>query len=566
MSRGWGGRVSALGVAVGVVVAGLALVARPAAASGRAGAASASDATRSVPGPRHAGMPRIAGALRDGGVVRAAGLSWKPGRLPKGDRLLSFAVGYQWQSCASAAASSCRPAADSTRTPFAARRYIVGHADVGRELRVVETAAETVETDPATFSFSVIRTSATVAAHRRAAGFPAGGTPLTEFVNGVPEQRTGSDSEYFGVDPPHYAAGSGRPAMSYRIDGGRWRRLQASGVFYTGKLGVGEHTVAVRTSDLAGASLLPFSWRVTRLPAPLACRRPGSRGACWLPPHLNSAGKPMRWDWQIGRVTPLERTGASAVDFYDIDGFLTTPAEVRAIRTRWQAATLPHPRTACYLDLAWEDYRPDGSPGQRAGFPAAALGNVYFGFPQERWVDFRQLNALKPMIDARLEMCARKGFDAVELDDIDSFDPPSTTGFHLTAGDAQNLLAYAFNEIHRLGMAGLWKNSPLLSRWGLRYADGAVVEECYTFGPCSAWRDFSTDKTAAQPSGKWVGEVEYGADHFVCDPGQTGPKCEGRRSFASFCRNVYAPAYGFSAMKLDVDLDGKTFLPCPAGR
>jgi len=28
---------------------------------------------------------------------------------------------------------------------------------------------------------------------------------------------------------------------------------------------------------------------------------------------------------------------------------------------------------------------------------------------------------------------------------------------------------------------------------------------------------------------------------------------------------VYAPSYGFSAMKLDVNLDGGTFLPCPAG-
>ena len=71
----------------------------------------------------------------------------------------------------------------------------------------------------------------------------------------------------------------------------------------------------------------------------------------------------MRWDWQIGRVTPLQRTGKRAVDIYDIDGFLTTPAQVRAIHTRWQAATMPHPKTVCYLDLAWEDYRPDGSPG-----------------------------------------------------------------------------------------------------------------------------------------------------------------------------------------------------------
>jgi Glycoside-hydrolase family GH114 len=38
------------------------------------------------------------------------------------------------------------------------------------------------------------------------------------------------------------------------------------------------------------------------------------------------------------------------------------------------------------------------------------------------------------MLDERIRMCARKGFDAVELDDIDGFDPPSTTGFHLTPG------------------------------------------------------------------------------------------------------------------------------------
>ena len=55
------------------------------------------------------------------------------------------------------------------------------------------------------------------------------------------------------------------------------------------------------------------------------------------------------------------------------------------------------------------------------------------------------------MLDERIAMCARKGFDAVELDDIDSFDPPSTTGFHLTPGDAQNFLAFADNPIHRPG-------------------------------------------------------------------------------------------------------------------
>src|SRR5215469_7787849 len=49
--------------------------------------------------PRHRGTLRVTGHLRDGGTVRAAGLSWRPSRLPRGDRLLSFEVGYYWHAC-----------------------------------------------------------------------------------------------------------------------------------------------------------------------------------------------------------------------------------------------------------------------------------------------------------------------------------------------------------------------------------------------------------------------------------------------------------------------------------
>jgi hypothetical protein len=73
---------------------------------------------------------------------------------------------------------------------------------------------------------------------------------------------------------------------------------------------------------------------------------------------------------------------------------------------------------------------------------------------------------------------------------------------------------------------------------------------------------FTADHTMRQPTGKWVGEAEYGADHFVCNPGQT---CPYRRRFATFCRRVYAPAHGYAAVKFDVDLDGRVFRPCPAG-
>ncbi len=150
---------------------------------------------------------------------------------------------------------------------------------------------------------------------------------MTEFVNGTPERRTSSDAEYFQVDPPHYNAADGIPAQQYRIDAGSWRRLPASRVFYTGKLRsapTGSKCARLtRPGPHEHVSLARRFRCPARSHAGLGTRRP-----CWYPPHLNSAGKPMRWDWQIGRVTPLQRTGRRAVDIYDIDGFLTTRAEV----------------------------------------------------------------------------------------------------------------------------------------------------------------------------------------------------------------------------------------------
>jgi hypothetical protein len=112
-----------------------------------------------------------------------------------------------------------------------------------------------------------------------------------------------------------------------------------------------------------------------------------------------------------------------------------------------------------------------------------------------------------------------------------------------------------------------------------------VVEECYTFNGCFSsaakgtvadgitctalsgpqpcgWDAFTADRTAAQPTGKWVGEAEYGADGFVCNPGS---HCHGKHTYAAFCRAVYAPPNGFSAVKFDVDLNGRVFYPCPRG-
>jgi hypothetical protein len=277
----------------------------------------------------------------------------------------------------------------------------------------------------------------------------------------------------------------------------------------------------------------------------------------------------MRWDWQIGAVTPVQRTTANGgpVDIYDVDGFLTGSTTVSDIRTNWTAATLAHPRAICYISLgSWEDFRPDA-----ADFPAAALGKTLQGYPSERWVDVRQLSALLPVVQDRIDhRCAAKGFDAVEVDNIDGFDPSAKTGFWLTAGDEKAFLAAVGNRIHQDGMAAIWKNEPYLTKWALSYADGAIVEECYRYSECFATQNNGshgcTSLGGANPCGwddftsvgRWVGEAEYA---WVCAPGASSCPSP-KRTFSAYCAATEDVTNGFSAVKFDLNLDTKNFYPC----
>ena len=146
--------------------ASLAAPAQSGAVAASATLAAGASAPASIPAPVHRGALRITGPFRDGATVAASGLTWRAPALPRGLKLVSFAVGYTWQSCAPGG-KQCRTAADSTATPYAARDYVVGHADTGRVLRVTETATEVVvpsagpSDDFSTVTRSVTSTSAT---------------------------------------------------------------------------------------------------------------------------------------------------------------------------------------------------------------------------------------------------------------------------------------------------------------------------------------------------------------------------------------------------------------------
>ncbi len=201
-------------------------------------------------------------------------------------------------------------------------------------------------------------------------------------------------------------------------------------------------------------------------------------GSRCKPPPLTAS-----WSYQLqGR---LRITGARV---YDVDAF-DTPASfvARLHRSRRYAI--------CYVDAGtWEDWRPD-----RRRFPASVLGRDN-GWPGERWLDIRRTDVIIPIMRDRIAKCRRKGFDAVEPDNVDGY--ANETGFPLTARDQLRYNRRLARLAHDAGMAVGLKND-LDQVPALHNAfDFAVVEQCFQYDECGKTRPF---RRARKP----VFAVEY---------------------------------------------------------
>src|SRR3954463_8789478 len=116
----------------------------------------------------------------------------------------------------------------------------------------------------------------------------------------------------------------------------------------------------------------------------------------WMPPAQSS------WQWQL--TTPVNLSVNASV--YDIDLFDNSASVVASLHAAGRKAV-------CYIDLGtWENWRPDASL-----FPSIVKGKSN-GWPGEKWLDIRRLDILAPIMQARLNLCKSKKFDAVEPDNI----------------------------------------------------------------------------------------------------------------------------------------------------
>jgi hypothetical protein len=211
-----------------------------------------------------------------------------------------------------------------------------------------------------------------------------------------------------------------------------------------------------------------------RVAAPVAC--PG----CWHP------GRSLSWQWQLN--SPPKASALLDVRMYDVDGFEATRTLVKKMHVKGIKAV-------CYVSAgSWEKWRSDAGR-----FPASVLGKSN-GWPGERWLDIRKVSVLAPIMRARVRMCARKRFDAVEFDNVDGYQ--NATGFPLTGAEQLRYDVFLANAAHRRGMSVLLKNDLGQIPKLLRYFDGALNEQCFQYRECGALRRFVR-------AGKPVFNVEY---------------------------------------------------------
>ncbi len=217
------------------------------------------------------------------------------------------------------------------------------------------------------------------------------------------------------------------------------------------------------------------------------------------------------WQWQLSGDLNLSYD----VDMYDVDLFETDDVTIAALQAEGRIVI-------CYFSAgSWEDWRPDA-----ADFPDAVLGDTLDGYPDERWLDIRALDALAPILEVRLDMALAKGCDGVEPDNVDGYQ--NGTGFPLKGADQVAFNRWLAKAAHARNLSVGLKNDlgqiPAL----VDFFDWALNEQCFQYDECDALVPFIQ-------AGKAVFGVEYELDA------------------ADFCDKANAMDFDWLAMTYDLD-------------
>lgn len=251
-------------------------------------------------------------------------------------------------------------------------------------------------------------------------------------------------------------------ARRLRVARGGWRRL-------TLPLGAGERVLTLRSGRC------PV--RVDRLDVD------------WTPAPSST------WQWQLSGELDL----SVPAQVYDVDLFETPASTVAALQARGA-------RVVCYFSAGSRD---------RGRYPRDLLGERLEGWPDERWLDIRALDRLGPIIERRLDLCTRKGFDGVEPDNVDGY--ANDTGFPLTAAHQLRFNRFLAREAHARGLSVGLKNDLGQAAALEPHFDWALNEQCFQYRECEALRPFTAAGKAV-----FVAEYELAPEAFCGEAAAAG--------------------------------------------
>lgn len=166
------------------------------------------------------------------------------------------------------------------------------------------------------------------------------------------------------------------------------------------------------------------------------------------------------FEWRLDSIG-LNEVSQYNCKIVDIDAFSATKELVHAFHSKGI-------KVIAYVSVGtFEIYRSDSNL-----LPKEVVGNIYPAWPDERFLDLKQLEKLKPFITSRFDMIKSKGFDGIEPDNIDIYG--EETDFNLTLDDTRIFCEWIIEEAHKRGLCIGQKNTeelvPLLNKkfdWAL---------------------------------------------------------------------------------------------------
>lgn len=171
------------------------------------------------------------------------------------------------------------------------------------------------------------------------------------------------------------------------------------------------------------------------------------------------------FEWRLDSIG-LNEVNQYTCNIIDIDAFSATKELIDAFHARGI-------KVIAYISVGTiESYRPDSNL-----LPPEIIGNIYPSWPDERFLNIREIEKIKPFITSRFDMIKEKGFDGIEPDNMDGYG--EINGFELTLEDTRIFSEWMIEEAHKRGLSIGQKNTEELVPFLYKKFDWALTEDIF---------------------------------------------------------------------------------------